>query len=185
MSSLFLFEFRCSHHLVSSIRILLSFETFDQISVFTGTSTRLHAPQYQKTHGISRFSRLNVDCLSCLPLQFSRLLLTSHSWGCCLRTKPSRAHFLCARPVTHGAIISRFPNIKSLHFRTHLSLAIFKVVAEKPFMGMLPENQTKSWSEDIYSKAWSNTCWELCESPLRSLVAINTPPTIYRKKTPN
>eukprot|EP00036_Acanthoecidae_sp_10tr_P004441 CAMPEP_0182930108 /NCGR_PEP_ID=MMETSP0105_2-20130417/23929_1 /TAXON_ID=81532 ORGANISM="Acanthoeca-like sp., Strain 10tr" /NCGR_SAMPLE_ID=MMETSP0105_2 /ASSEMBLY_ACC=CAM_ASM_000205 /LENGTH=121 /DNA_ID=CAMNT_0025068337 /DNA_START=141 /DNA_END=503 /DNA_ORIENTATION=- len=35
------------------------------------------------------------------------------------------------------------------------------VVAHKPFMGLLPENQTKSWSEDVYSKAWSNTCWEL------------------------
>jgi hypothetical protein len=38
------------------------------------------------------------------------------------------------------------------------------VVADKPFMGLLPESQTKSWSEDIYSKAWSNTCWELCAS---------------------
>jgi hypothetical protein len=35
------------------------------------------------------------------------------------------------------------------------------VVVEKPFMGLLPADQTASWSEDVYSKAWSNTCWEL------------------------
>eukprot|EP00947_MAST-08B_sp_MAST-8B-sp1_P000586 g586.t1 len=35
------------------------------------------------------------------------------------------------------------------------------VVAAKPFMGLLPASQTSSWSEDVYSKAWSNTCWEL------------------------
>ena len=35
------------------------------------------------------------------------------------------------------------------------------VVVEKPFMGLLPADQTTSWSEDVYSKAWSNTCWEL------------------------
>jgi hypothetical protein len=35
------------------------------------------------------------------------------------------------------------------------------VRAEKPFMGLLPESQTKSWSEAVYSHAWSNSCWEL------------------------
>jgi len=34
------------------------------------------------------------------------------------------------------------------------------VVVEKPFMGLLPPSQTKSWSELVYAKAWSNTCWE-------------------------
>lgn len=34
------------------------------------------------------------------------------------------------------------------------------VVAKQPFMGMIAD-QTSSWSEDVYSKAWSNTCWEL------------------------
>ena len=31
----------------------------------------------------------------------------------------------------------------------------------KPFMGLLPEEQTKSWAEDVYASAWSNSCWEL------------------------
>merc|ERR1719198_341694 len=35
------------------------------------------------------------------------------------------------------------------------------VVVEKPFMGLLPPEQTRSWSEPVYSKAWANTCWEL------------------------
>ena len=34
------------------------------------------------------------------------------------------------------------------------------VVVEQPFMGLLP-SQTQSWSEAVYAKAWSNTCWEL------------------------
>ena len=34
------------------------------------------------------------------------------------------------------------------------------VVVDQPFMGLLP-SQTSSWSEAVYSKAWSNTCWEL------------------------
>ena len=28
-------------------------------------------------------------------------------------------------------------------------------------MGLLPPSQTKSWSEPVYAKAWSNSCWEL------------------------
>ena len=36
-----------------------------------------------------------------------------------------------------------------------------EVVVPKPFMGLLPESQTSSWAEPVYSKAWSNTCWEL------------------------
>ena len=35
------------------------------------------------------------------------------------------------------------------------------VVAEQPFMGLLPASQTKSWSEPVYAHAWSNSCWEL------------------------
>lgn len=35
------------------------------------------------------------------------------------------------------------------------------VVAEKPFMGLLPTHQTNSWSESVYSKAVGNSCWEL------------------------
>ena len=34
------------------------------------------------------------------------------------------------------------------------------VVAKQPFMGMISD-ETSSWKEDVYSKAWSNTCWEL------------------------
>jgi hypothetical protein len=34
------------------------------------------------------------------------------------------------------------------------------VVAKQPFMGLI-EAETKSWAEPVYSKAWSNTCWEL------------------------
>jgi hypothetical protein len=28
------------------------------------------------------------------------------------------------------------------------------VVAEKPFMGLLPDSQTSSWSEPVYAEAW-------------------------------
>eukprot|EP01079_Euglenida_sp_SAG-EU17-18_P002094 gene2095-3050_t len=37
------------------------------------------------------------------------------------------------------------------------------VVAHKPYMGILPDSQTKSWSEaqDTYSHAFVNSCWEL------------------------
>lgn len=35
------------------------------------------------------------------------------------------------------------------------------VTVEKPFMGLLPESQTKSWSESVYSNAVGNSCWEL------------------------
>lgn len=35
------------------------------------------------------------------------------------------------------------------------------VIAHKPFMGLLPESQTKSWSEPVYAEAWGNACWEL------------------------
>ena len=35
------------------------------------------------------------------------------------------------------------------------------VTVKQPFMGLLPASQTSSWSEAVYAKAWSNTCWEL------------------------
>ena len=35
------------------------------------------------------------------------------------------------------------------------------VVVERPFMGLLPPEQTYSWNESAYARAWSNTCWEL------------------------
>ena len=35
------------------------------------------------------------------------------------------------------------------------------VVVPKPFMGLLPESQTSSWSEPVYASAWGNACWEL------------------------
>jgi len=38
---------------------------------------------------------------------------------------------------------------------------VSKVVAAKPFMGLLPAEQTNSWSEPVYASAWANTCWEL------------------------
>lgn len=58
------------------------------------------------------------------------------------------------------------------------------VVADKPFMGLLPENQTKSWSEDVYNRSWCNTCWELYgigsadnypESDQRTTINIKNP----------
>ena len=41
------------------------------------------------------------------------------------------------------------------------SSRLSQVVAKQPFMGLLPPEQTSSWSEDAYSRAWSNTCYEL------------------------
>ena len=35
------------------------------------------------------------------------------------------------------------------------------VISDKPFMGLLPESETKSWSEPEYNMANVNTCWEL------------------------
>jgi len=32
---------------------------------------------------------------------------------------------------------------------------------EKPFMGLLPPEQTQSWKEHSYSEAIANTCWEI------------------------
>jgi hypothetical protein len=34
------------------------------------------------------------------------------------------------------------------------------VVADKPFMGLVPESTT-SWAEEEYSQCHVNTCWEL------------------------
>ena len=38
---------------------------------------------------------------------------------------------------------------------------ISTVLVKQPFMGLLPASETTSWSETVYDKAWSNTCWEL------------------------
>mmetsp|Transcript_7495 Transcript_7495/g.18221 ORF Transcript_7495/g.18221 Transcript_7495/m.18221 type:complete len:209 (+) Transcript_7495:401-1027(+) len=38
---------------------------------------------------------------------------------------------------------------------------VSQVVVEKPFMGLLPKEQTKSWNESVYASAIANTCWEI------------------------
>jgi hypothetical protein len=59
------------------------------------------------------------------------------------------------------------------------------VVVKQPFMGLIA-SETSSWSEAVYSKAWSNTCWELYgieggknypSSDQRTIVTIRNPTT--------